>query len=85
MSARSNHFGQLPNVLSKPAVQRDLALGSFIVMGTTGSGKNRAVLTAQRAVLLGGHCYDHDQHGCRSHDRVSICCCHNMLLHSNDV
>ena len=66
-------------------MQRNLALGSFIVMGTTGSGKNKAVPIIKSAVLLGGHRHNHDEHGGCSHDRISVCCCHNMLLYQDDV
>ena len=36
-------------------------------------------------VLLGGHRHNHEKHGGCSHDRIGVCCCHNKLLHSNDV
>ena len=66
-------------------MQWDLALGAFIVTGTAGSGKNKAVPTINSAVLLGGHRHNHDEHGSCSHDRIGICCCHNKLLQCNDV
>jgi hypothetical protein len=66
-------------------VQQPLKIGFLIATATTGSGKNKAVPIIKSAVLLGGHRHNHDEHGGCCHDRISVCCCHNMLLYKDDV